>query len=139
MKKAKIFLGILISIALIIALGITNIVPHFAVIPDMVKVGVDYISLKKDRNAVTEAEIINILEEKENTAHPFVLADKSDFEAVIKQKKKKAHKPTTQRVFMNRLFRMPMHCLTETFIPCLNMPSMKKTAFCRFHARLSTE
>ena len=99
MKKAKIFLGILISIALIIALGITNIVPHFAVIPDMVKVGVDYISLKKDRNAITEAEIINILEEKENTARPFVLADKSDFEAVITEKEKGTQTDYTKSLY----------------------------------------
>ncbi len=86
MKKAKVILSIVISTILIIVLGVTNIIPHFAVIPDMVRVGIDYISLKKDRNAITEAEIFDILEKKKNTSHPFVLADKSDFEAVITEK-----------------------------------------------------
>ena len=44
-KAKKAILGIIISIALVIILGVTNVVPYFAVIPDMVKVGVDYISL----------------------------------------------------------------------------------------------
>ncbi len=99
MKKAKVFLGIIVSIALIVALGVTNIVPHFAVIPDMVRVGIDYISLKKDRNAITEAEIFDILEKKENTSHPFVLADKSAFEAVITENKNGTHTDYTKSLY----------------------------------------
>lgn len=82
MKKMKIFLSIIISVALVIALGVTNIVPHFAVIPDMVKVGIDYISLKKDRNAATKTEIIG---ELNKSSHPFILAEKADFEAVAEE------------------------------------------------------
>ena len=78
MKKGKkAVLGILISVVLVIVLGVTNIVPYFSVIPDMVKVGIDYISLKKYRNAVTEAALLG---ELNNTSHPFILAKKSDFE-----------------------------------------------------------
>ena len=48
MKKGKkAVLGVLISVILVIVLGVTNVVPYFSVIPDMVKVGVDYISLER--------------------------------------------------------------------------------------------
>ena len=39
-------------------LGITNIVPYFAVIPDMVKVGVEYISLDKNKDFPAKNELI---------------------------------------------------------------------------------
>ena len=85
-KRTKVFLGIVISIILIIALGVTNIVPYFAVIPDMVKVGVDYISLKRNKNAVSESELNEIIvKQLENVSHPFVLADKGCFESVKKE------------------------------------------------------
>lgn len=82
-KSLKVILGILISITLVIILGITNIVPYFAVIPDMVKVGIDYISLQKDKNAIGEDELRNELEKAtKSDSHPFILADQSDFDMV---------------------------------------------------------
>lgn len=82
-KRVKVFLDIIIPIVLIITLGVTNIVPHFAVIPDMMKVGIDYISLQKDRNSVTEKELSAEIEKTlKNTDHPFVLANKDCFETV---------------------------------------------------------
>ena len=81
-KGSKAFLGIIISIVLIIALGITNIVPYFAVIPDMVKVGIDYISLDKNKNAVSQSELYEILTQEPKAEHPFILADKSRFDLV---------------------------------------------------------
>ncbi len=63
------------------ASGITKAIPYLAVIPGMVKVGADYISLKRNENSVSEKEL---LEEIEKTGgkvgHPFILADKSDFD-----------------------------------------------------------
>ena len=61
MKKSKkktglkIFLSVVISVILVIVLGITNIIPYFAVIPDMVKVGIDYISLDRYGEAPTKS------------------------------------------------------------------------------------
>lgn len=82
-KRNKVFAGTIISVVLVVILGITDIIPHFAVIPDMVKVGVDYISLKKNKNAVSESELINLINESNGkTAHPFVLAGKERFETV---------------------------------------------------------
>ena len=80
MKKGiKALLGIIISITLVIVLGITNIVPYFAVIPDMVKVGIDYISLDRNPDHPGKKELIATLNETE-AAHPFILADKNDFD-----------------------------------------------------------
>lgn len=85
-KRTKVFLSVVISIALVILLGITNIIQYFAVIPDMVKVGVDYISLKRNKNAVSESELNEIIvKQLENVSHPFVLADKGCFETVKKE------------------------------------------------------
>ena len=79
-KKFKILLSVLTSIVLIITLGITNIVPYFAVIPDMVKVGIDYISLDRYNDAVSEKDLIGEIEKASNNSlHPFVIADKTSF------------------------------------------------------------
>ncbi|MBQ8014571.1 MAG: DUF4962 domain-containing protein, partial [Clostridia bacterium] len=82
-KRTKAFIGIIISVVLIIVLGVTDIIPHFAVIPDMVKVGIDYISLNKNKDSVTKNELNSLISENSgNTKHPFVLADKESFDAV---------------------------------------------------------
>lgn len=82
-KKYKVLLSIFISIILVIVLGVTNIVPYFAVIPDMVKVGIDYISLDRYKDAISEKELIEEIKRvSTDTSHPFVLVDKSDIEQV---------------------------------------------------------
>ena len=80
-KSVKALLGVLISIALVIILGVTNIVPYFAVIPDMVKVGVDYISLDRYKDAPSKKELLAKLEETE-ASHPFVYADADAFKMI---------------------------------------------------------
>ena len=83
MKKGKkALLGIIISIVLVIVLGVTNIVPYFAVIPDMAKVGIDYISLHRNPDYPDEDEIKKALVENAEKGHPFILADKADFDKV---------------------------------------------------------
>ena len=64
------------------ASGLTTFVPYFAVIPDMIEVGVDYISLSRDDNAVSKKELKAEIEKSKNKRHPFVLADKENFDAV---------------------------------------------------------
>ncbi len=82
-KKYKVLLSILVSIFLVITLGITNIVPYFAVIPDMFKVGIDYISLDKYKDAIKESDLITeIANTNKNISHPFVLVNKNAFEQV---------------------------------------------------------
>jgi len=82
-KRTKAFFGIIISVVLVIVLGITDIVPHFAVIPDMVKVGIDYISLNKNKNSVSTSELNGKIQDICSVVeHPFVLADKKCFESV---------------------------------------------------------
>ena len=63
------------------ASGITHVIPYLAVIPDMIKVGADYISLDRNENAVTEKELADKIEKVNlNCKHPFILADKDDFD-----------------------------------------------------------
>ncbi|MEE1320553.1 MAG: DUF4962 domain-containing protein [Acutalibacteraceae bacterium] len=99
-KRTKAFLGIIISVMLIIALGITNTVPYFAVIPDMVKVGIDYISLDRnpdypDENQLSEEYFKNL---SLSRSHPFILADKADFDKVRKEYKSKQYTPYTEKL-----------------------------------------
>ncbi len=87
-KKYKITLSVLISIILVIVLGITNIVPYFAVIPDMVKVGIDYISLDKYKDAIGQKDLVDEINNTKNSiSHPFILADQSAFEQVRQENK----------------------------------------------------
>lgn len=82
-RKYKVLISVLISLVLVIVLGITNLVPYFAVIPDMVKVGIDYISLERYKNAIKQDELITeIRKANEMLSHPFILADVEAFEAV---------------------------------------------------------
>ncbi len=82
-KKYKIILSVIISVALVIILGITDIVPYFAVIPDMVKVGIDYISLNRYEDAIKEKDLADeIIKSKKEITHPFVLVDKEAFDTV---------------------------------------------------------
>ena len=85
MKKGKkAVLGVLISVILVIVLGVTNVVPYFSVIPDMVKVGVDYISLDRNPEYPDKKEIATALKNAEKK-HPFILADEIDFETAKKE------------------------------------------------------
>ncbi len=97
-KAKKAVLGIIISIALVIVLGITNIIPYFAVIPDMVKVGIDYISLDRNPDYPDKAEMQKVLAEKAEKEHPFILADKSDFDKVKKEYKSNKFTPYTKKL-----------------------------------------
>ena len=73
----------LISTILIILINITTVVPYFTVIPDMVKVGVDYISLDRYKDAVKkDALITEISNANKSLSHPFVLADEAAFDLV---------------------------------------------------------
>ncbi len=101
-KRTKAFLGIIISIALVIVLGITNIIPYFAVIPDMVKVGIDYISLDKNKNSVSETELINKLYSIE-TEHPFILATKENFDVVRNEVKNNSFSPYTKSLYLSAI------------------------------------
>ncbi len=98
-KGKKTLSGIVISITLVIVLGITNIVPYFAVIPDMVNVGIDYLSLDinpdfPDKNELKEA----LLKAEEKNSHPFILADIADFEKVKEEYKSKKFTVYTEKL-----------------------------------------
>ena len=82
-KSVRVLLYIVLSVALVIILGITNIVPYFAVIPDMINVGVDYISLDRYNEAPDKKEILEALGNV-TESHPFVYAGKDAFD-MIKQ------------------------------------------------------
>ena len=101
-KRTKSFLGIIISITLVIVLGITNVVPYFAVIPDMVKVGIDYISLNKNKKSVSETELTDKIDSLE-TEHPFILANKENFETVRNEIQNNSFLPYTKNLYLSAI------------------------------------
>ncbi len=63
------------------ASGITNVIPYLAVIPGIIEVGADYVSLKRNENSVSEKELLSELDKMQGeTQHPFILADKENFD-----------------------------------------------------------
>lgn len=59
--------------------GIGDIIPWLDVIPDMVEMGIDYISLDRYDEAPTKAEILDSLSKIE-VSHPYIFADNELFE-----------------------------------------------------------
>lgn len=87
----KILLSVAAFIILAVILGVTNIIPHLAVIPDIFRVGLDYISLDRNANAVSESELEEAISEvAEKISHPFVLGSEKNFEAVRNEYKENA-------------------------------------------------
>ena len=98
-KVKKSFLSVIISIILVVVLGITNIVPYFAVIPDMVKVGVDYISLERNKDFPDKKELLKAFSSKgDSVNHPFILADANDFSKVREEYKSKSFSEYTEKL-----------------------------------------
>ena len=97
-KLKKILLGTIVSIGLVITLGITNIVPYFAVIPDMIKVGIDYISLDRNPDYPDKSEIEKALIENAEVKHPFILADAEDFEKAREEYKTEKYTSYTEKL-----------------------------------------
>lgn len=105
-KRRKAFKAVaiaLISVAMVIVLGITNVVPYFAVIPDMVKVGLDYITLKRDKNSVSESELLENLRSLQNTPHPFVIATKAEFDTVRTELQNNTFTDYTENLYLSAI------------------------------------
>ena len=68
------------------ASGITEVVPYLAVIPDMVRVGKDYINLQRNEDAISKKELKTELEANRGKEHPFVLATKENFDVVRQER-----------------------------------------------------
>ena len=90
-------------IMLFTATGITEVFPHLAVIPGMLKVGADYISLDRNTDAVTVKELKGYLEKAAQIQHPFVLADKADFDVARSEYKNGASGEYTEKLMQSVL------------------------------------
>ena len=116
-KAKKAILGIVISIALVIILGVTNVVPYFAVIPDMVKVGADYISLDRNPDYPDEKEIEKALMENAEKDSPFILADGVDFDKVRAEYKSGKFSDYTKKLTEYVISNADALCDTEAYPP----------------------
>ena len=86
----KILFSAVAVITASVILGTTNAIPYFAVIPDMVKMGIDYISLGRNPDAVTKKELREaVAKASAEASHPFVLASSENFRTVQCEYKEK--------------------------------------------------
>ena len=84
MKKHKKALAVLLAVTAVVlaaVVGKNSFAPHLAVIPDMVKVGLEYIDLDVNAAAPEAKELLAALEAAQEK-HPFVLAGRDRFDAV---------------------------------------------------------
>ncbi len=79
-KRSKRIAIAIISLVTALILCISGIIPYFDVIPDMVNVGIDYISLNIYKEAPDKKELENLLSTSD-AAHPFIFATESAFES----------------------------------------------------------
>ncbi len=84
MKISKIIISaVCIVLSLLCLLGKIGVFPYVALVPDMFKVGIDYISLDYDKNSPKKSEI---LKEAQNVSagisHPFILVDNEAFDVI---------------------------------------------------------
>ena len=78
----KILVSLLMTVAILLgADGAGRLAPHLAVIPDMVRVGLEYIDLDVNTDAPDSGEVLAALEAAPEK-HPFVLAGRDRFDAV---------------------------------------------------------
>ncbi len=80
-KKALTALITVTALILIAAIGGNSFAPHLAVIPDMVKVGLEFIDLDTYKDAPDAKTVLNALQTAEEK-HPFVLAGEERFDTV---------------------------------------------------------
>ena len=82
----------LLSVAVIIlsASPLNYIIPYLDVIPGMIEVGIDYIDLDFNTGAVTKKKLKKALTETQ-TAHPYVLATKDNFDIARQEYKNKTY------------------------------------------------
>ncbi len=82
-----------------------DICPYFDVIPDMIRVGIDYISLDTAADSPDKKEILALFNKKGDVQHPFVLTGMEEFERAAKEYKSGSFsvytKPLSDFVFSN--------------------------------------
>ena len=82
MKVLRVIISVLLScVSLLGTDGIGRFMPHLAVVPDMVRIGLEYIDLDVNTDAPGKKELQSALEAAQD-AHPFVLAGKDRFDEV---------------------------------------------------------
>ena len=89
--KRRIRIIVIAAVAVIsaVALCISGAVPYLDVIPDMVKVGIDYISMNRYKAAPDKNELTEILNDKKSV-HPFIFADSTVFSLCSEELDKQA-------------------------------------------------
>ncbi len=96
--RNNILISVIVSIVVLIVAGVSGAVPYLDVIPDMLRVGIDYISLDIYKEAPDKKQLATEIAES-GASHPFVLADKTDFAGL-----KAEYEKGTDSEYINALY-----------------------------------
>lgn len=84
----SVFTAVITAVSLFFSgVSVGDLCPYLDVIPDMVQLGIDYISLDRAKDAPSEKEILTYKDKAENALHPFILADSTAFNKVCEEYK----------------------------------------------------
>lgn len=84
----SVFTAVITAVSLFFSgVSVGDLCPYLDVIPDMVQLGIDYISLDRAKDAPSEKEILTYKDKAENASHPFILADSTAFNKVCEEYK----------------------------------------------------
>lgn len=82
----SVFTAVITAVSLFFSgVSVGDLCPYLDVIPDMLKLGIDYISLARAQNAPTKKDILAYKYKAENAGHPFILADSFAFNKVYEE------------------------------------------------------
>ena len=109
---------LLVFVNLFSSSGLGAAFPHLAVLPDMVKVGIDYISLQTDDNAVGKKRLRTELAKAEKDGkHPFVLAVKENFDRIRTEREQQTGTDYTKALYQYVLDNADALVDSDAFLP----------------------
>ncbi len=99
MKKhiRKLLIAVVAVLSAVI-LCVSGLVPYFEVIPDMIKVGVDYIDLNRYKSAPDKIQLTDMIK-TDDVSHPFIFANEYRFDKLREEYGKKLGNEYTQALY----------------------------------------
>jgi len=118
MIAKKITAIILFIVNLFSISGLGKAFPYLSVLPDLTKVGINYISLNTDDYSVNKTELKKQIEvANKNVSHPFVLVTQGNFDRVIEEQNNKTATDYTNLLYDYSLKNAEALLSLDTFKP----------------------
>ncbi|MCR5484286.1 MAG: heparinase II/III family protein [Clostridiales bacterium] len=114
----RLLAALLVVVNLFSCSGLGKFTPHFAVLPDLIKVGIDYISLQTDDNAVSKSTLKKELPRAvAGSEHPYLFVTKEQFATVTAEQKAQTFTPYTNALHQYALQNADDLVTSDSFMP----------------------